>query len=206
MSNIPSEFISLETVCPGLHLLMSYSTVHNFTGQVVRGYKAKKAYLLRPVADALRMVQLKAEKRGYGIKIFDAYRPVKAVDFFQEWALQSETNPEIKVQFYPKFSRSELFEAGYIAKQSSHSRGCAIDLTLYDLRSGKDLDMGSKFDFFDEISSTDFAGINAYQKENRYILKMLMESHGFKNFSKEWWHYSLKPDAFTDQAFNFDVE
>ncbi len=200
------QFVSLEEYCPGIIIQVNYSTINNFTGVVVAGYRAKKAYLARSTADALARVQNKALKENLSLKIFDAYRPVKAVTFFQEWAKLPENHPEIKAIHYPKFSRLELFTNGYIADQSSHSRGSALDLTLYDLKSKQDVDMGGVFDYFDDVSSTETPLITKAQQKNRYLLKALMESEGFKNFSQEWWHYSLKPEPFPDQYFDFDVE
>ena len=206
MANIPPEFISLAEVCPGIIIQSDYSTTENFTGEVVRGYKKTAAYLAKTPADALAKVHKQALKQGWNLKIFDAFRPVQAVIFFQEWAKRPETNPEIKAHYYPTFSRTDLFEQGFIAKQSSHSRGGAVDLTLVDAKSGKELDMGSHFDFFDERSNTESPKINESQKKNRRALIELMESQGFKNYSQEWWHFSFRPEPYPDRSFDFEVE
>jgi len=206
MASIPSGFVSLNELCPSMIIGMSYSTPDNFTGEVVAGYKAKTAYLAKIPAEALCLVQGEAMKKGFVLKIFDSYRPVKAVSFFQSWAKKSETNPKIKELYYPKFTRLELFEQGYIAKQSSHSRGSAVDLTLVNLKTQHALDMGSAFDYFDDLSNTDSPKVTAEQKKNRMILKELMEGRGFKNFSQEWWHYSYRPEPYPEQYFDFDVE
>lgn len=206
MAKIPSEFISLTETCPNIIIQSDYSTVKNFTGEVVRGYKKTAAYMAKAPAQALGEVQKVALARGYNLKIFDGYRPVKAVEFFQEWAKRPETNPEIKAHYYPTFSRLDLFEQGFIAKQSSHSRGAAVDLTLVNLKTGKELDMGSHFDFFDERSNTDSKNITEEQRKNRMLLKELMEGKGFKNFSQEWWHFSFKPEPYPEKSFDFDVE
>lgn len=206
MNNVHPDFISLLDVCPGIKIQADYSTIQNFTGQVVPGYKAQKAYMARSSAEALAVVQRVALERGLSLKVFDAYRPVKAVAFFQEWAKLPETRPEVKVIYYPKFTRMDLFEQGFIAKQSSHSRGSAVDLTLFDLKSGLDLDMGSGFDYFDVISHTDSPLITEEQRTNRILLKDLMELGGFRNFFQEWWHFSRRPEPFPDTAFDFDVE
>lgn len=206
MAKVPSGFISLSDICPSMNIHMSYATADNFTGEVVEGYKARKAYLAKVPAEALCKVQAEAEKQGLTLKIFDSYRPAKAVAFFQAWAKRPETNPHIKELYYPRYTRLELFEAGYIAKQSSHSRGSAVDLTLADAKTGRSLDMGSAFDYFDDLSHTESAKVTEEQKKNRMLLKELMESNGFKNFSQEWWHYSYKPEPYPDQYFDFDVE
>jgi D-alanyl-D-alanine dipeptidase len=200
------DFISLEDVCRDLIVQMDYSTPDNFTGGVVPGYKAKKAFLAKEPAMALAKVQEKTLAQGYSLKIFDAFRPVKAVQYFQDWAKLPETNPDFKKRFYPNFNRLELFEQGFIAKQSSHSRGCATDLTLVDLKTGKELDMGSEFDYFHELSHTDSPLINDIQRTNRVLLKELMESEGFRNFYQEWWHFSFRPEPFPGVYFDFDVE
>lgn len=199
-------FVSLTDICPEIRAHMSYATTENFTGEVVAGYKARKAFMAKVPAEALCKVIADAKKKDLGIKIFDSYRPAKAVAFFQQWAKKPETNPELKKLYYPDYSREQLFELGYIAKQSSHSKGSAVDLTLFDLSSGKDLDMGSGFDYFGELSHTENASITEEQKKNRMLLKELMEGRGFRNFSQEWWHYSYKPEPYPDTYFDFDVE
>lgn len=199
-------FVSIHELCPDVKVHMNYATTENFTGEIVAGYKAKKAFMAKGPADALCDVIADAKKIGLGIKVFDCYRPARAVSFFQSWAKRPETNPELKKIYYPDYTREQLFELGYIATKSSHSKGSAIDLTLFNLDSGRDLDMGSAFDFFGELSNTDNGGISAGQRKNRYLLKGLMEGRGFKNFSQEWWHYSFKPEPYPDTYFDFDVE
>lgn len=206
MAQIPHGFVSLKDICPSLDIHMSYGTSDNFTGEIVDGYKTRKAYLAQVAAKALVLVQEDASREGLGLKIYDSYRPVKAVRFFQEWANKDETNPEIQKKFYPGFSRKELFQQGYIAKQSSHSRGCAVDLTLIELKSGDVLDMGSDFDYFNDLSHTESSRVSSDQLKNRLKLKELMEKHGFRNFYQEWWHYSFRPEPFPDEYFDFDVE
>jgi zinc D-Ala-D-Ala dipeptidase len=206
MAMIPSDFSSLSELCPDLIIRADYAGPDNFTGETIPGYLAPKAYLARIPAQALCRAQQEARKRGLTLVIFDAYRPAKAVRFFQEWAQRPETNPEIKQAYYPKYSRLQLFEQGYIAARSGHSRGSAVDLTLADATSGKELDMGTRFDFFDELSHTIAPGITALQRKNRRLLLELMQSFGFRNYSKEWWHYSYRPEPYPDHYFDFDVE
>ena len=201
-----SEFIDLTSVCADILIEASYATSNNFTGQIVPGYKKKMAILPKAPALALSEVQTKALNLGFTLKVFDAYRPVKAVAFFQDWAKRPEDNLSIKKIFYPSYSRQELFDSGFIALRSSHSRGCAIDLTLADSKTLKELDMGSCFDYFDTLSYTDSTEINEDQRKNRQLLKDLMEGCGFKNYYQEWWHYSFRPEPFPGQYFDFDVE
>lgn len=199
-------FVSITDLCPEVKAHVSYATTENFTGEIVAGYKARKAFMAKGPAEALCKVVADAEKNKLGIKIFDSYRPAKAVAFFQAWAKKPETNPELKKIYYPDYTREQLFELGYIAKQSSHSKGSAVDLTLFDLETGKDLDMGTEFDYFGELSHTDNVSVTAGQRKNRYLLKGLMEGRGFRNFSQEWWHYSFKPEPYPNTYFDFDVE
>lgn len=206
MANLHPDFVSLSDACPGIIIQSNYATADNFTGEIVHGYKAQKAFMAKLPASILCEIHKDALEKGYSLKIFDSYRPVKAVQFFQDWAKRPETNPVIKKMYYPKFSRLELFDRGYIAKQSSHSRGSAVDLTLVDMKNGKELDMGSIFDYFDDLSNTDSNRITKEQRKNRMLLKDLMESRGFKNFSQEWWHYSYRPEPFPETSFDFDVE
>ncbi len=206
MAHSHPGFVSITDLCPEVKAHMSYATTENFTGEVVAGYKARKAFMAKGPAEALCKVIADARKIGLGIKIFDCYRPAKAVAFFQDWAKKPETNSELKEIYYPDYTREQLFELGYIAKQSSHSKGSAVDLTLFDLETGQDLDMGTAFDYFGELSHTDNLGVSAGQRKNRFLLKGLMEGRGFKNFSQEWWHYSLRPEPYPDTYFDFDVE
>lgn len=199
-------FVDIGQYCPSILINADYATTENFTGTVVRGYKRVTAITSKEAVEALCKVQKEALKLGLTIKIYDGYRPAKAVAYFGEWAKAPETNLVIKELYYPKHTKPELFELGYIASQSSHSRGSALDLTLADQKTGKELDMGTRFDYFDDLSHTDNKNITPAQAKNRQLLKKLMESNGFKNFSKEWWHYSLVKEPYPRQYFDFDVE
>lgn len=202
---LPEGFVRLSEACPTLIIAASYATTENFTGSVVDGYRRREAIFSKLGAEALCRVQAEAQAQGLKVKVFDSYRPVKAVSFFQAWARQPETSPEIKARYYPHFTRQQLFEHGYIAQRSSHSRGSAVDLTLTK-EDGTELDMGTIFDFFHERSHTENRAITREQRRNRQLLKGLMEKHGFKNFAQEWWHYSLVREAFPGQSFDFDVD
>ncbi len=199
-------FVDIGQYCPSILINADYATSTNFTGTVVDGYKRVTAITSEEAVKALCKVQDEALKQNLTIKIFDGYRPAKAVAYFMSWAKLPENNLQIKELFYPKHTKPELFELGYIAKQSSHSRGSALDLTLVDKKTGKDLDMGTRFDYFDDLSHTENNNITPEQHKNRQLLKTLMEKHGFKNFAKEWWHYSLVKEPYPHQYFDFDVE
>ena len=206
MNDLHPDFVLLEDICHGLIVELKYAAKDNFTGSVVPGYKANKAYLASLAAEALARVSTAAASQDLALKIFDSYRPAKAVQFFHEWAKRTEDNDILKKRFYPGFGRLELFEKGFIARHSSHSRGAAVDLTLVYRSTGLELDMGTEFDYFHEKSHTEASGINLDQMRNRKLLKDLMEQQGFSNFYQEWWHYSFQPEPFPDSEFDFDVK
>lgn len=201
----PENFVSLSEFCPRLLIEASYATTKNFTGSVVDGYKRVDALMSRAGAEALCAAQSELDREGLRLKIFDAYRPKKAVAFFQHWAKLPGDDVALKAHYYPTHTKLELFEIGYIAKQSSHSRGSAVDLTLVDA-TGAELDMGTVFDFFHEKSHTRSPLITPAQRANREKLVELMQRHGFKNYLQEWWHFSLVKEAFPGQSFDFDVD
>ena len=142
--------------------------------------------------------------QGYRLKVFDAYRPVCAVRRFVLWGIE-DLDLRMKPYFYPDLEKQELFKKGYIAKLSSHSRGSAVDLTLLDMASGKELDMGSPFDLFSEISHPDCRGITEEQYENRMLLQRVMIRNGFQPLDCEWWHFSLRNEPYPDTYFEFPV-
>jgi zinc D-Ala-D-Ala dipeptidase len=202
---IPAGFVYLSQHCPTILIGANYATSDNFTGEVVAGYRRVEAVFSKKGADALCRVQAEAAKQGLNLKIFDAYRPVKAVSFFQDWGKRPGDVPEMKERYYPHYTKAQLFELGYIALRSSHSRGSAVDLTLVDAQ-GQELDMGTVFDFFHEHSHTESTGVTAAQLKNRRLLGELMSKQGFKNYHKEWWHFSLIEEAFPGRSFDFDIE
>lgn len=206
MAHAEPDFVDLAKVCSGLRIEMSYATRANFTGEIVPGYKARRALFARGPAEKLCLVQEDALKEGLTLKIYDSYRPAKAVASFLDWASRPEDNPELKRLYHPKYTRQQILDLGFIARQSSHSKGSAVDLSLESLSTGKELDMGTPFDFFDSRSHTESPKISRAQLRNRLKLRELMERHGFRNFSKEWWHYSYRPEPYPDQYFDFDVE
>ncbi len=204
MNKVPSEFVKLSEFCPAIDLRMDYATVSNFTGEVISGYNKVEAYLTKRAATQLCMVNSLALKEGMKLQIFDAYRPVKAVQFFKDWAMVSENNFSLKQKYYPGFSRLSLFEQGYIAEKSSHSRGGTVDLTLVK-KSGEEIDMGGIFDYFHESSGTHYLKITEVQKSNRKKLFDFMITAGFRNYDKEWWHFTLNDEVFPEESFDFDI-
>jgi D-alanyl-D-alanine dipeptidase len=149
-------------------------------------------------------VSIEMNVQGYRLKVFDAYRPVTAVKHFVLWGIE-DTDIRMKPYFYPELEKQELFSKGYVASQSSHSRGSTVDLTLLDMKTGKEVDMGSPFDMFSEISHPDYKGVTEEQYENRMLLQSVMVRNGFEPISCEWWHFTLKDEPFPDTYFDFPV-
>ena len=202
--NDPSGFVLLADFIPAIVQEIRYYTTYNFVGERIDGYEAPVALLSVEAARALRNVSNRANVMGYRLKIFDAYRPVCAVKHFVLWGIE-DLDQKTKPFFYPDLEKQELFKRGYIAAQSSHSRGSTVDLTLLDMSTGMELDMGSPFDFFSEISHPDNKDITEQQYENRMILRNLMLQNGFLPIDCEWWHFTLKDEPYPDTYFEFPV-
>lgn len=198
-----SEFVLLSDVIPDILLDIRYYSSFNFVGERIDGYELPLAFITKKTAIALKNVSEQIRKQGLRFKIYDAYRPQKAVDHFVRWA--SDINDiRMKESFYPEVDKKDLFEAGYIAARSAHSRGSTVDLTLFSDQ-GYDLDMGSPFDYFGEISHPDYQDISEKQHENRMLLRDLMVKNGFIPYEKEWWHFTLADEPFPDTYFDFSI-
>jgi len=205
-NHLPQGFVYLKQICPEIKIDLKYASSDNFTGNSVPGYSANSAILTAEAATALCQVQRELEQQNLGLLIWDAYRPTKAVDSFLKWEHEAD-DLQIKQRFYTKMSKREIFEFGLIAPgHSSHSRGSTVDLTIYSLLSGQELDMGTDFDYFAEESYTSSKEISSTAESNRKILVGLMAKYGFDNFPKEWWHYTLRDEPFPNQYFNFEVK
>ena len=202
--DLPEGFIKLNDIDSTIIVDLKYNTKSNFTGKTVRGYKSNTAILSNEASNALINAQNDFKKLGYSLILFDAYRPQSAVDFFFEWS--KDLNDTInKNSYYPNINKSQLFAQGYIAKKSGHSRGSTVDVSLVDLSTMKQIDMGSIYDYFGIRSSTFYSNISDSQKNNRMILYNVMINNGFKNYSKEWWHFTLENEPF-QEYFNFLVQ
>ena len=199
-----SRFVLLSDYVPGIIQEIRYFSTYNFVGDRIDGYEEPCAILTRDAARALKAVANRANVMGYRLKIFDAYRPAKAVRHFVMWGIE-DLDQRMKPFFYPDLEKQELFQKGYIASQSSHSRGSTVDLTLLDMTTGKEVDMGSPFDYFSEKSHPDYPGVTDAQRENRRILQNLMVRNGFQPIDCEWWHFTLKDEPFPDTYFEFPV-
>lgn len=205
MYQLPEGFVYLDDVISNASYELRYFTEHNFVGEPIAGYNAPFAVGTEAMANALLKVSEEVEKQGYRIHIYDAYRPVKAVEQFIEWSKDAE-DKEMKEEFYPNIDKSELFSLGYLSKKSAHSRGSTVDLTLVDNTTDKPLDMGGSYDLLDERSHYATILITKEQKENRKLLKQAMEQAGFKAYSKEWWHFVLVKEPYASTYFEFDIE
>lgn len=200
----PSGFVLLSDAVPGIIQEIRYFSTYNFVGDRIDGYEEPCAILTREAARALKTVSNEMNVRGYRLKIFDAYRPVSAVKHFVLWGIE-DLDTRMKLFFYPKLQKQELFSQGYIASKSSHSRGSTVDLTLLDMTTGAEVDMGSPFDMFDEISHPDCRKITDLQYENRMMLRDVMTRNGFVPIDCEWWHFTLKDEPYPDTYFEFPV-
>ena len=188
----------------GVIFEIRYYSTYNFVGDRIDGYEEPLAFMTKEAADALKEVSDDVKDDGYRLKIYDAYRPQEAVTNFVEWA-KDEDDTRMKEYFYPELDKDVLFPQGYIAEHSGHSRGSTVDLTLFDMETEKEVDMGGTFDYFGEESHPDYKGITEEQYNNRMILREAMTEHGFKPLPEEWWHFTLENEPYPDTYFTFPV-
>ncbi len=221
----PKGFVHLAEAVPDAILEIRYYSTYNFVGDRIDGYEKPVALLTTEAAEALKAVSEDVKAQGYRLKIYDAYRPQRAVTNFMTWA-QNTSDTRMKRYFYPNLDKSVLFAQGYIAEKSGHSRGSTVDLTLFDMASEKELDMGGTFDWFGPESHPDWCGnpetseytgefkgdsipnggkINETQFKNRMILREAMIRHGFKPLEEEWWHFTLADEPYPDTYFDYPV-
>jgi len=226
--NIPEGFVEIREVIPDIILDLRYITSHNFLGVPVDGYRAEKCYMTKAAADSLAKVQIELKKFNLSLKIYDAYRPQRAVDHFVRWA-KDLSDTLTKKEFYPTVDKSRLFVDGYIAEKSGHSRGSTVDLTIVPIplpyqpdfeidnqcecfksveQRFKDnsVDMGTGFDCFDSLSHTENSELTSQQRVNRLLLKSIMDKYGFKNLAEEWWHFTLRNEPFPKTYFDFEIK
>ena len=200
----PDGFVTLAEAVPDAILEISYYSTYNFVGERIDGYEHPCALLSKDAAKALKAASDDCIQRGYRLKIYDAYRPQRAVAHFVRWAADVG-NTRMKAHFYPNLDKSVLFKQGYIAEHSGHSRGSTVDLTLFDMKTGKEVDMGGTFDWFGEESHPSYRGITDAQFKNRMLLRDIMVAHGFKPLAEEWWHFTLANEPYPDTYFDFPV-
>jgi zinc D-Ala-D-Ala dipeptidase len=199
----PSDFVDAASVVPGLMEDIRYAGSHNFVGRPIDAYEAPKCLLARPAADALAQVARDLAPQGLHIKVFDCYRPTGAVANFVRWA-RDINDQKMKAEFYPNVDKRTLFVSGYISSRSGHSRGSTMDLTLA-RDDGKELDMGTPFDFFSPKSWPADPSISAEAHANRMLLANAMSRRGFRPYDKEWWHFTLRDEPFPETYFDFPV-
>ena len=200
----PSGFVLLADFVPHRVQEIRYYSTYNFMGERIDGYEEPCALLAREAARCLKSVAGELMVHGCRLKVFDAYRPARAVRSFVLWGIEDQ-DIRMKQYFYPELEKQELFKQGYIASRSSHSRGSAVDLTLLDMNTGRELDMGSPFDLFSPVSHPDCRDITDEQYENRMLLRRVMLRNGFKPIDCEWWHFSLENEPYPDTYFDFPV-
>jgi D-alanyl-D-alanine dipeptidase len=200
----PRDFVDAAKFVPGLQVEMRYAGAHNFVGRPINGYAAPVCWLTRQAASALLQVQTDLGRFGLGLKVYDCYRPARAVADFEAWARDLSDQSQ-KREFYPDIDKSRLFQLGYIADRSGHSRGSTIDLTVIDRASGAEIDMGSPFDLFDPKSWPTSAAPAPAQRANRLMLQSVMGAHGFNPLEQEWWHFTLAHEPHPHDYFDFAV-
>ena len=214
----PAGFVVLSEVVPDVILEVRYYSTYNFVGDRIDGYEEPCVLMTREAAEALKAVSDDLKAQGYRLKVYDAYRPQMAVSHFVRWAEQLD-DTRMKPYFYPKLNKDVLFDQGYIAAKSGHSRGSTVDLTLFDMAAGKEVDMGGTFDYFGieshpdwcgnpetmEYAGNDEGGITEEQFQNRMLLRAAMLRRGFKPLVEEWWHFTLENEPYPETYFTFSV-
>jgi D-alanyl-D-alanine dipeptidase len=226
---VPDGFVDLAQVAPSILVEARYAGSHNFVGRPIQGYRTARCYLTRQAASQLATIQDELRRFALTLKVYDCYRPQRAVADFADWT-QRTGDVKMKAEFYPRADKRDLFKDGYIAHRSGHSRGSTVDLTLVPLpapaqaayRGGQplldcvgprarrfddnSLDMGTGYDCLDPAASTVHPAVGPDALRNRLLLKSIMEKYGFKNYDKEWWHYTLEHEPFSDTYFDFEVQ
>jgi D-alanyl-D-alanine dipeptidase len=226
---LPEGFVDLSDIDTTILLDMRYYTVHNFVGDTIDGYHCPRCILTKKAALAVASVQEELLKYGLSLKVYDCYRPQRAVDHFVRWAKDLD-DTLTKREFYPTVEKKNLFKDGFIAEKSSHSRGSTIDLTIVSLppaeqeefQPGMELhectndsterfgdnsvDMGTGFDCFDKLSHSENPDLSDQQRARRLLLRTLMEKYGFRHYEFEWWHYTYGDEPFKNTYFDFPIE
>ena len=197
-----ADLVFVDEFVPGLRWDAKYATWDNFTGKPVDGYLANRIAGTTALCAALGRAQESAASLGFGLLVWDGYRPQRAVDSFLRWSKQPEDG-RTKLRHYPKIDRAEIFNRGYVAARSGHTRGSAVDLTLYHLTTGELASMGGDHDLMDSVSHHGAEGITPLEAANRRHLRSVMESSGFSSYDCEWWHYTLHDEPYPDTYFDF---
>ncbi len=199
---LPKGWCYVDAVVPGIRVDLKYAGSDNFVGRPIAGYTGRRAILRRDVAEALARAQAELREKGYALLIWDAYRPTTAMKDFYDWSFTADDR--MRAVFYPHITKRGIYENRYIGTSSEHSWGVAVDITLVRLRDGKEVDMGGRHDYLDASSATYYDGITPQQQANRRLLCETMQRAGFRNYSKEWWHY-FKKDSQPWAAYGFPL-
>jgi D-alanyl-D-alanine dipeptidase len=204
-AQLPEGFVYVKDVIPDLDVELRYNGANNFVGKPIDGYLANELILTKETGWALKQVQVELQNKNLCLKVYDGYRPQQAVNHFMNWA--KNLNDTVNKQtFYPNVKKTNLFAEDYIASRSGHSKGSTVDLTIIDGNTNKPLDMGSAYDFFGKESWITYEGISEEQKANRQLLQTVMLKYGFKNYLKEWWHFTLNDEPFPNTYFDFPIK
>ncbi|MDG2073836.1 MAG: M15 family metallopeptidase [Polaribacter sp.] len=203
--NLPRGFVYLSDVDATIKSEMRYISHNNFIGKPIEGYQKARIIVSKPTATALKRIQKELLKFNLSLKIFDSYRPQQAVNHFVRWA-KVLNDTLMKRQYYPEVPKNQLFKLGYISSKSGHTRGSTVDLTLMDLATNTELDMGSPYDFFGNESHALNTILTKKQRANRLLLRNLMLTNGFNPIRTEWWHFTLRNEPFPETYFNFPIE
>jgi len=199
------DLVDAASIVPGLAVEMRYFGSENFVGRPIAGYEAPVCLLSRPAAIALNEAQTRLSAFGLGLRVFDCYRPTRAVADFAQWA-RDPADLKRKADYYPDVDKSRLFELGYIAERSGHSRASTVDLTLANLATGEEIDMGSGYDLFDTLSWPSDPRPSAQQRASRALLQAVMREAGFRPLKEEWWHFTLENEPYPDSYFDLPVQ
>lgn len=198
------DFVFVDEFVSGIRWDAKYATWDNFAGTPVAGYEANRIVGTKALCAALQRAQAVAAALGFGVLLWDAYRPQRAVDYFLRWSTQPEDD-RTKLRHYPRIARTEMVEQGYVAAKSAHSRGSAVDLTLYELATGEMVAMGGGHDLMDSVSHHESTEISAAESSNRHRLRSIMTASGFDSYDREWWHYTLTDEPYPDTYFDFPI-
>lgn len=204
MNNLPENFVYLEDIDSTIIQDIQYATPNNIIGRPVEGYYAHRCIVTRPVAELLSIIQKELTRQSFGLKVFDCYRPQMAVDNFYQWS-QDISQQQTKAQYYPRINKIDLFKLGFFIQKSGHTRGSTVDLTLVNLHDKTELDMGTPFDFMDELSYPSNTAISIDQYNNRMILRNIMLKYQFLPLDTEWWHFTFENEPYRDTYFNFPI-
>ncbi|MGB1231460.1 MAG: M15 family metallopeptidase [Winogradskyella sp.] len=202
---LPKGFVYAKDSIKDLDVELRYYTANNFVGDTIDGYKSNRLIITQATAKKLKLIQNELQQQNLCLKIYDGYRPQRAVNHFIRWA-KVLNDTVSKSQFYPNVKKRNLFKEEYIATRSGHSRGSTLDVTITNGDTGEPLDMGSPYDFFGQESWVNYNGITDAQKKNRQLLQTVMLKHNFRNYAKEWWHFTLRWEPFPKTYFDFLVE